>query len=88
MNILPLGDRVIVAILAADTKSAGGLFIPETAQRKTQIGIIKEVGDDPDIKLRKNQKVIYDKYAGVAITEKGEEHLILREKDILGIFKV
>ena len=88
MKVKPLADRVIVKLEKSETKSAGGIIIPDTAQEKTQIGIVVEIGDDKDIiKVSKGQKVMHDKYAGTQIKIGSEEHLILKMSDILAIIE-
>ena len=88
MKVKPLADRVIVKLEKSETKSAGGIIIPDTAQEKTQIGVITEIGDDKDvIKVGKGQKVMYDKYAGTQVKISGEDHLILKMSDILAIIE-
>ena len=88
MKVKPLGDRVIVKLEKSETKSAGGIIIPDTAQEKTQIGAVVEVGDDKDaIKVKAGQKVMYDKYAGTQVKIGGEDHLILKMSDILAIIE-
>ncbi len=83
MKIKPLGDRVVVKMVEMETKTAGGIFIPQTAQEKTQEGVVIAVGDDEAIKVKANDRVIYDKYAGTTIKVGGEEQLILKNSDIL-----
>lgn len=83
MKIKPLGDRVLVKMIEAEEKTAGGLYIPQTAQEKTQQGVVKAVGDDESVKVKVNDKVLYDKYAGSTIKVDGEELLILKIGDIL-----
>lgn len=83
MKLKPLGERILIKIAEADTKSAGGIFIPETAQEKTQEGIVLAIGDSEEIKVEVNDKVIYDKYAGTKIDVDGEEQLIVKMSDIL-----
>ena len=86
IKIKPLMDRILVKIEKSEAKSAGGIIIPDTAQEKTQQGIVIEVGDDKDvIKVQTGQKVMYDKYAGTQIIIKGEEHLILKMSDIIAV---
>jgi chaperonin GroES len=86
MKVKPLADRVIVKLEKSETKSAGGIIIPDTAQEKTQQGVVIEVGDDKDvIKVSPGQKILYDKYAGTQIKIGGEDHLILKMQDILAI---
>ncbi|MCX7028604.1 MAG: co-chaperone GroES [Spirochaetes bacterium] len=83
MKIKPLGDRIVVKMVEMETKTAGGILIPQTAQEKTQEGIVLAVGDDEAIKVKVNDKVIYDKYAGTTIKVAGEEQLILKAADVL-----
>ncbi len=96
MNIQPLGDRVVVKPLEAESKSKGGIVIPDTAKEKPQEGKIVAVGkgkvlesgtlQSPEVKV--GDKVLYGKYSGNEITTKeGEELLIMREDDILAIIK-
>jgi len=88
MKIKPLGDRVLVKREETEEKTAGGIYIPQTAQEKTQTGIVVAVGDDKDaIKVKKGDKIMYDKYAGTTITIDGEEHLIMKMDDILVIIE-
>jgi chaperonin GroES len=88
MSVKPLADRVIVKLEKSETKSAGGIIIPDTAQEKTQQGVVTAVGDDKDvIKVSPGQKILYDKYAGTQIKIEGEEHLILKMQDILAIIE-
>lgn len=83
MKIKPLGDRILVKMVESETKTAGGILIPQTAQEKTQEGVVLAVGDDEAIKVKVNDKIIYDKYAGTTIKISGEEQLILKASDIL-----
>jgi len=87
MKIKPLGDRVLVKIVEGETKTPGGIFIPQTAQEKTQEGIVLAVGSDEAIKVKPKNRVIYDKYAGSTIKVGGEEQLILKNSDILAIIE-
>ena len=85
MTIRPLGDRVLVKMEEVQEKSAGGIFIPQTAQEKTQIAEVVAIGDDEMITVKKGDKVMYDKYAGSSITSEVKEFLILHMGDILAI---
>ena len=86
MKITPLGDRVLVKIAEAEEKSKGGLYIPQTAQEKTQTGVVSAIGDDKAvIKVKVGQKIMYDKYAGTSIKIEGEEFLILKANDIIAV---
>ncbi len=88
MNILPLGDRVLVKSEQVEEKTSGGIFIPQTAQEKTQVAVVVSVGDDKDvIKVTPGQKVMYDKYAGTSVKVNSEDHLILRMADILAVIE-
>jgi len=95
MAIQPLGDRVIVKPLEAEEKTKGGIVLPDTAKEKPQEGEVIAVGtgrrlDDGKIaplEVKKGDKVLYGKYAGTEVKLDGEEHLIMREEDILAIIK-
>jgi len=83
MKVKPLGDRVLVKLQYAEEKTAGGIIIPDTAQEKTQTGVVLAVGDDEAIKVKIKDKIMYDKYAGTTIKVNGEEQLILKMSDII-----
>jgi chaperonin GroES len=83
MKIKPLGDRIVVKMVEMETKTSGGILIPQTAQEKTQEGVVLAIGDDEAIKVKVNDKVIYDKYAGTTIKVAGEEQLVLKFSDVL-----
>jgi chaperonin GroES len=86
MKLQPIGDRVLLKVEAAETKTAGGLIIPDTAQEKTQVGNVIAVGDDKDaIKVKSGDRVMYDKYAGTTIKIDGEDHLVVKMSDIIAI---
>jgi chaperonin GroES len=88
MKIKPLADRVLVKIEKSEAKSAGGIIIPDTAQEKTQTGVVSEVGDDQEvIKVKAGQKIMYDKYAGTQVKIEGTEYLILKMSDILAVIE-
>jgi len=93
MKIRPLQDRVIVKRIEEEEKTKGGIIIPDTAKEKPQEGKVIAVGkgkvnDDgkltpPDVKV--GDTILFGKYSGSEIKLNGEEHLIMREEDILGI---
>jgi chaperonin GroES len=87
MKIKPLADRVLVKVELEDEKTSGGIYIPQTAQEKTQQGKVLAIGDSSDIKVKVNDKIIYDKYAGTSIKVEGEEQLILKMSDILAVIE-
>ena len=88
MKIKPLADRVLVKQVPAETKTAGGLIIPDTAQEKTQAAVVEAVGPGTEkemISVNIGDKILYDKYAGTTIKADGEEYLILKMADIIAI---
>jgi len=87
MKVKPLGDRVLVKLVEGETKTAGGIYIPQTAQEKTQEGIVLAVGDDETVKVKAKDRVLYDKYAGSTIKVGGEEQLIIKMADILAVIE-
>ncbi|MDR3166661.1 MAG: co-chaperone GroES [Treponema sp.] len=88
MKVKPLADRVMVKLEKNEAKTAGGIIIPDTAQEKTQSGVVVEVGDDKDvIKVTAGQKVMYDKYAGTQVKIDGEEYLVLKMADIIAVIE-
>lgn len=95
MKFKPLRDRVLVKYSEEAEKSAGGLFIPDTAKEKPQKGEIVAVGagkvtDDgklQKIEVKVGDVVLFDKYSGSKITMDNVEYLILREEDVLGILE-
>jgi chaperonin GroES len=87
MKIKPLGDRVLVKMVEGEAKTAGGIYIPQTAQEKTQEGVVLAVGDDEAINVKAKDRVLYDKYAGSTIKVDGEEQLIVKIADILAIIQ-
>jgi len=88
VKIKPLADRVLIKVEEAETKTASGLYIPQTAQEKTQQGVVITIGDDTEtITVKVGDKVMYDKYAGTPIKMDGAEHLILQMQDIIAIIE-
>jgi len=88
INIKPLGDRVVLKSVKAEEKTAGGLFIPDSAQEKPQKAEVVAVGSGTDsvkMELKVGDTVIYSKFAGLEITIDGEDYLILQQSDILAI---
>ena len=93
MKIRPLQDRVIVERIEAVEKSAGGLYIPDTAKEKPQEGKVIAVGkgkhrEDGGIiamDVKSGDRILFSKYAGSDVTLDGKEFIIMREDDILGI---
>jgi chaperonin GroES len=88
LQITPLHDRVIIKAAAAETKTAGGIIIPDTAKEKPQRGIVVAVGNgkaDEPMTVKNGDTVLYGKYAGTEINVEGQDLLIMRESDILAI---
>ena len=93
MQVRPLHDRVLVKRLNEDEKTKGGIFIPDTAKEKPAQGEIIAVGsgrvtEDGKIRaldVKKGDKVLFGKYAGTEIKIEGDEFLMMREEDILGV---
>ena len=88
MNIKPLADRVLVEPAAAETTTASGIIIPDTAQEKPQKGTIIAIGSgkkDEPITVNVGDTVLYGKYSGTELKLEGKDFLIMRESDILAI---
>ncbi len=88
INIKPLADRVLIEPVAAETKTASGLFIPDTAKEKPQKGKVIAVGNgtkDITMTVKIGDTVLYGKYAGTELKLEGADYLIMREDDILAI---
>jgi chaperonin GroES len=88
VNIKPLADRVLVEPAPAETKTASGLFIPDTAKEKPQRGTVIAVGEgkkDEPLTVKTGDNVLYGKYAGTEIQVEGKDYLIMRESDIFAI---
>jgi len=93
MKIRPLQDRVIVRRLEEEEKTEGGIIIPDTAKEKPMEGKVVAVGKGKVLEggkavpldVKKGDRILFSKYAGTEIKLEGEEHLIMREDDILGI---
>jgi chaperonin GroES len=95
MKIRPLNDRVLVLRTDQEGKTSGGIIIPDTAKEKPQEGKVIAVGpgklDDDGkripLEVKKNDRILFSKYAGSEIKLDGVEHIIMREDDILGIIE-
>ena len=88
MNIKPLADRVLIEPAPAETKTAGGIFIPDTAKEKPQKGTVVAVGpgkkDEPTT-VKVGDNVLYGKFSGTELSVEGKDYLMMRESDILAI---
>ncbi|MBW8038471.1 MAG: co-chaperone GroES [Planctomycetes bacterium] len=95
MKIRPLADKVLVQRLEAETKTAGGIVLPDTAKEKPQKGKIVSVGqgkllDDgtvQKVQVKKGDTVLFTSYAGTEIKIQGKEYLIMNESDIMAIIE-
>ena len=95
MGIRPLQDRIIVKRLEGEEKTKGGIIIPDAAKEKPAEGKViavgkGKIGEDGKVRpldVKKGDKVLFSKYAGTEIKIDGEEHLIMREEDILGVIE-
>lgn len=95
MKVRPLGDRVLVKRLEEEEKTKGGIIIPDTAKEKPQQGKIIAVGNGRitedgkviPLNVKAGERILFQKYAGSDIKIEGEEYLILREEEILGVIE-
>ncbi len=95
MNLKPLHDRVLVKRLEEEEKTKGGIIIPDTAKEKPIRGEVKAVGPGKvsnegkriEMSVKVGDKVMFNKYAGTEIKIEGEEHLVMREDDIVAIIE-
>lgn len=88
LNIQPLSDRVLIEPMAAEQKTASGLYIPDTAKEKPQQGKVVAVGKgnkDHDMTVKVGDTVLYGKYSGTELKLEGNDYLMMREDDILAI---
>jgi chaperonin GroES len=88
INLKPLADRVLVEPSAAETKTASGIIIPDTAQEKPQQGVVVAVGagkPDEPMTVKVGDVVLYGKYGGTEIKHEGKDYLIMRESDIYAV---
>ena len=93
MKLKPLADRVVIEPIEADDKTSGGIYLPDTAKEKPQMGKVVAVGAGktteagqtvkPEVKV--GDKVLYGKYSGTDVTFDGKDYLIVRESDVLAI---
>jgi chaperonin GroES len=95
MKMRPLHDRILVKRVEEETKTKGGIIIPDTAKEKPQEGKVIAVGsgrltDDGKVvalEVKKGDKVLFGKYSGSEVQIDGEEHLIIREEDVLAVIE-
>jgi chaperonin GroES len=93
MKIKPLSDRVVIQPLEAEEKTSGGIYLPDTAKEKPQMGKIvaagpgkiSDAGEKISMEVKVGDKVLYGKYSGTDVTIEGSDYLIVRESDILAV---
>ncbi|MFN2461149.1 MAG: co-chaperone GroES [Candidatus Velthaea sp.] len=94
MNLKPLGDRVVVEHVEQAEKSAGGVFLPDTAKEKpvegkviaVGPGRVTDTGSTIPMTVKVGDMVLYSKYSGSEVKREGKEYLVISEKDVLGVF--
>ncbi|MBU2489077.1 MAG: co-chaperone GroES [Proteobacteria bacterium] len=95
MNIKPLADRILVKRVEEEAKTKGGIIIPDSAKEKPAEGKVVSVGpgktgDDGKriaLEVKKGDRILFGKYSGTEVKIEGEEYLIMREDDVLGIIQ-
>jgi chaperonin GroES len=93
MKFTPLHDRVLVRRIEAEEKTAGGIIIPDTAKEKPQEGIVvaagkgarNEAGDRVELDVSEGDKILFGKWSGTEVKVDGEDLIIMKESDILGV---
>jgi chaperonin GroES len=93
MKVRPLQDRILVHRIEEEEQSAGGIIIPDSAKEKPSEGKViavgkgkvKEDGTLQPLDVKKGDRILFSKYAGTEINVDGEEHIIIREDDVLGV---
>jgi chaperonin GroES len=95
MELRPLDDRVVIKPSQAQDKTAGGIFLPDTAREKPQVGKVlwvgpgkvQENGKRAPLSVKKGDEVVYGKYMGNEVEIDGEKYVIVREGDLLGVLE-
>ena len=95
MKFRPLHDRVLIKVLDSEEKTSGGIIIPDTAQEKPMEGEVLETGSGArdetgklvPLDVKKGDKILFGKWSGTEVKMNGEEYLIMKETDIMGIIK-
>ena len=88
MKIQPLADRVLIEPAPAETKTVGGIIIPDTAKEKPLQGTVVAVGNgtkDEEMVLKAGDQVLYGKYAGTQLEHEGKKYLIMRQSDVVAV---
>jgi len=82
-GIEPLGARVLLKTVEQEDRTSSGLYLPETAKEKPQMAVVIAVGDDEDIKLKVDDKVLFAKYSGTEVSYQGQTYLLMDVSDVL-----
>lgn len=86
MEIKPLGENVLIKTEKADKKTNSGIYLPESAsEERPQQGKVIEIGESEKIKVKKNQKIIFNRYGVTEVKIEGEDYLIVKNEDILAV---
>ena len=87
MKVKPMDDRVLVSLVEAETKTASGIIIPDTAKEKPTMGKVEAVGTDEELQkvLKVGDKVLFGKYGGEEISFDGKDYKIIQRSDILAV---
>jgi len=83
LKIQPMGARVLIKPLEQEGKTSSGLFLPDTAKEKPQTGLVVAIGDDEEIKLKVNDRILFAKYTGTEFKLDGVEYLLMECSDVL-----
>ena len=94
-TLKPLGDRIVVEAVPSEEKTAGGIYLPDTAQEKPMIGKVSAVGTGKvldngkviPLEVKVGDKVLYGKYSGTEVKIEGEKYLIMQERELLAVFE-
>ena len=95
MKVQPLGERILVQRIEAEEKTAGGIVVPESAKEKPKegkiislgTGKVNDKGEKQPFDVKEGDRILFESYAGTEVKIDGEEYLIMKEDDILGIIK-
>ncbi len=95
MKIRPLHDRIVIKRVPEEEKTSGGLYIPDTAKEKPARGVVVAVGQGKrdesgnriSLDVKPNDEVLFGKYAGTELKLDGEEHIVLREEEVLAVIE-
>lgn len=82
-GIEPLGSRVLLKTVEQEDRTSSGLYLPETAKEKPQLAVVIAIGDDEEIKLKVDDKVLFAKYSGTEVSYQGQTYLLMDVSDVL-----